>query len=285
MKTFYTIYKITCLNSDEYYIGAHKTKNLEDNYFGSGKRIKAIKKKYGVNNLKREFLFFANSQDDMYSVEKQIIAECLWKDDKCLNLVEGGIGSWDYVNQKIKSGEIVLPPVDNNGEKNPMFGKHHKKETLDLISATLTEKYSSDYYKCLFSSINTGREVKLETKIKISLNSKNTQHTEKHNLRVSNSLCELYKDESKRPMLGKITVYNPLYQCKTVIPKEDLEYYLNKNWQIGSRNQSKIKIEGSLPYNLKSVMLFNTELNKERRIRDYSKYSALINSGWELKLD
>ena len=41
----------------------------------------------------------------------------------------------------------------------------------------------------------------------------------------------------------------------------------------------------SLPERKDLKVLYNEELDKERRVRDYSKYYALINSGWKLKSD
>ena len=51
---FYTIYKITNLINNKFYIGKHQTNNVDDEYMGSGKLITAAIKKYGANSFERE---------------------------------------------------------------------------------------------------------------------------------------------------------------------------------------------------------------------------------------
>ena len=53
---FYYIYKITNINNGCFYIGSHKTYDLNDGYFGSGIYLKRAIKKYGKESFKKEML-------------------------------------------------------------------------------------------------------------------------------------------------------------------------------------------------------------------------------------
>ena len=72
---FYTVYKITNLENNKIYIGAHKTSNLEDGYMGSGKYITNAVNKYGVDNFSKEILHILDSEEEMYLKEKEIVNE------------------------------------------------------------------------------------------------------------------------------------------------------------------------------------------------------------------
>lgn len=99
---FYTIYKITNQIDGKFYIGSHKTKDLNDSYMGSGKYLIHAQKKYGIENFKKEILFVFETADEMYAKEAEIVNEDFLATENTYNLKIGGHGGWDYLNDKDK---------------------------------------------------------------------------------------------------------------------------------------------------------------------------------------
>lgn len=91
-------YKTTCLVTGKYYIGSHKTDNLEDGYLGSGKKLNESIQKHGVDQHKREILGIFETRAESLSLEHNLIAHAIQlNDDKLLNMNNGGY-SFDSVN-------------------------------------------------------------------------------------------------------------------------------------------------------------------------------------------
>lgn len=117
MLEFYTIYKITNLINNKIYIGAHRTTNPMDNYFGSGDEIILAIKKYGKENFKKEILGFHENEDLMYLEEAKIVDQDFINRQDTYNIVLGG----------------GKPPL-SRGEQNGFFGKEHTDITKKILS-------------------------------------------------------------------------------------------------------------------------------------------------------
>ena len=91
----YYTYKVL-YNNDDYYLGQHKTSNLDDGYTGSGKKLKERNDPFVLTILE-----YYNSQDELNVAERDLIGDLWWTDEKCLNMKEGGNGGWDAVNKTL----------------------------------------------------------------------------------------------------------------------------------------------------------------------------------------
>lgn len=145
---FYVIYKSINLINGNFYIGKHKTKDLNDSYFGSGIRISYAIKKYGIENFKKEYLYFFNNENDCYNKEKEIVNESLLQDEKCYNLNLGGEGSWHKAQLKLKflfeNKDYALKHGLKVKEYYKNLSEEEKLKISEKHSRTLIEKYKND---------------------------------------------------------------------------------------------------------------------------------------------
>lgn len=159
---YFTVYKITNIKNNFIYIGVHKTKNINDTYFGSGDIIKRVIKKYGKDCFRKTVLFVFNDSKSMYKKEAEIVNEIFVKRNDTYNIKVGGIGGFDHINNNIilskkrveqcknalrikKSPEMLAEIKEKrrktiseryplNSLKNSFLGKKHKEETKMIIS-------------------------------------------------------------------------------------------------------------------------------------------------------
>jgi hypothetical protein len=105
-RKYHYIYKITCKITNRYYIGMHSTDNLNDGYFGSGKRLWFSINYHGKENHIKEILEFLPSRIELKEREKELVTKELIKEDLCMNLCVGGEGGRGFTDSEQKLNAI-----------------------------------------------------------------------------------------------------------------------------------------------------------------------------------
>lgn len=160
---YYYLYKISCLLPDKpyYYYGVHKTKNLNDGYFGSGVKLLACIKGLGKENFKKEILQFGKTYGEVLDLEKAAVGKLYETDPWCLNLKGGGENSeFGEVSRLKKSEAMKLKWKDeefrrkvtekrNKTISTPEFKKKfsevlHSKEYREKLSNAQKKAWASD---------------------------------------------------------------------------------------------------------------------------------------------
>lgn len=121
----FTIYKITNKINGNFYIGKHKTKDLNDKYMGSGKLIKAAIRKHGIENFEKEILETFNTEEEMNEAEKHYVV----LGEGSYNLCPGGQGGWGYVNS---NGLNITPMTEERSKKHSKTASRIRKEQLSI---------------------------------------------------------------------------------------------------------------------------------------------------------
>jgi hypothetical protein len=139
---FYTVYKITNLVNGKIYVGLHVTKDLNDDYLGSGKQIQAAVKKYGRNNFKREYIKICETPEEMYNLEAEIVNEDFVKSTNTYNMKTGGTGSWSHVNanpEQYREARSKLRKLRNDQGDNPFFDPEWQRKNNSMNNPEIVQ--------------------------------------------------------------------------------------------------------------------------------------------------
>lgn len=102
----YTVYKTINNLDGMFYIGVHKTKNVNDMYFGSGLWLKRAIRKYGKENFTKQILFIFSNPEEAYLKEIELLTQELINSQLCYNMREGGHGGWTECSRQQSSKRL-----------------------------------------------------------------------------------------------------------------------------------------------------------------------------------
>lgn len=208
-RKFHFIYKITNTKNGNYYIGMHSTDRLEDNYMGSGVRVRNSIRKHGLEFHTKEILEFLEDRESLKRREKEIVNESLLKDSKCLNLQLGGEGGFINETHMKKCGsagnqKMILLCKDSS----------YKEEFTKKCKSSETWKRLHEEGKFTYDNFR-GKNHKDESKRMIGEKNSNHQKGEKNS------------------QFGKVWIKNEKLNLDMKTSKERLEEYLSSGWERG----------------------------------------------------
>ena len=218
-KKYHFIYKTTNLLSGKYYIGMHSTDNLNDEYMGSGKRLRYSINKYGKENHKVEILEFFNTRDELVKREKEIVNLNEIAKQECMNLVVGGYGGGNLVGG-FKNFEHMLNCSKAGKEALILKLKSDKNFRLEFsqkISFARKREYQNGKRKNDWQLNWLGRKHLASSKQKMSESSKGSCLGQKNS---QYGTCWITKDGKNKK-----------------IKQEELNGYLLAGWNKGRYSQ------------------------------------------------
>lgn len=125
---FYTIYRVTNLLNNKEYIGKHKTKNINDNYLGSGRAVIQAIRKHGKENFLKEILFVFDNEREMNLKEEELVTLAYINQCNTYNMSVGGKGGFDFINR------------NKHKYPNCMLSEDTKRKMLESRARNLTEE-------------------------------------------------------------------------------------------------------------------------------------------------
>lgn len=114
---YYYLYEIyvadeTSAFYNHYYYGKHSTKNLNDGYYGSGVFVKKYIGASGKAGLRKTILSYYDNEEALNQAEYLLVQSKQEElGELCLNLAEGGKGSWTYVNSILTDKQKKLNAI------------------------------------------------------------------------------------------------------------------------------------------------------------------------------
>lgn len=187
---YYIVYQTTNKINGKFYIGMHKTNNINDGYLGSGVLLEKAIKKYGKENFIRDILFECKCEKEMILFEEALLTEEYIKSNfgKIYNLASGGKGGgfiWELLSEEKKkelSENQRILMINNN----PMKREDLKEKASERWSRNNPSQRPEQ--KKRISEIHTGKIISEETRKRMSDSQKVAIRSEESNKKRSMTL-------------------------------------------------------------------------------------------------
>lgn len=144
------IYITTNLINNKKYIGKceYNRKNGWEDYLGSGKILKQSIQKYGIENFSREIICEATTLEELNMLEKyHIELHNACESIEFYNIADGGNGGNTRLGYTEEEYIEYCKKFSAPGEKNPMYGKKHTKESKEKNGSKTKERFEDKSFK------------------------------------------------------------------------------------------------------------------------------------------
>lgn len=211
---YFTIYKITNKLNNKFYIGKHQTKDLNDEYLGSGVLIRRAIKKYGKENFEKEILFVFDNEAEMNAKEKELVTINSLNMNESYNIAPGGIGGNIIFHEKYPFLKEVKEKMSRSQRQNAnslseRAKQNHQTQRIGMYGKKQTPKQKE--IAKIIGSLKPSSESIAKQKISLqkTLKAENYKHPNKgkkrsDECRKNMSLIMIARlKNNKNPMSGK----------------------------------------------------------------------------------
>lgn len=251
----YVVYKITNTLNFMIYIGAHATKDINDNYMGSGIKIKEAIKNSGISNFRKEILFVFDTKEEMLLKEGELVNSEFVSRKDTYNMM---LGNGSYCNL----GKVVVKDSIGNIYQVPVTSKKYINGELVFINTGMTAAIDSNgnmyHVKTTDPRLLSG-ELTGHMKGKVTVKDKNDNI-----MSVSKNDTRYLSGELVHHTKGLITVKDKNNTIMSV-SKDDPRY-----------------LSGELVHHSKGRRYIHHKSKKLKKMVQSFEISEYLENGWEL---
>lgn len=221
MDKHFLIYKITNTLNNKIYIGKHKTSDKDDGYMGSGKILKRSQDKYGIDKFIKEILFECSSEEEMNTLERELVDEEFIARFDTYNITLGGDGGFHHCNS------TGLNIYDGHSEQAKINLNNHQKSTDTLMKKLEDAEYNEEFKR----KVSNG--VKLYQKYNGHPWS-GRQHNDESKRKIGEANSKHQKGEGNS-QYGTCWIHSLTLKESKRIDKNNLNDWTSKGWIKGRK--------------------------------------------------